>query len=230
MLVYVVTNQVNGMQYVGLTTMSLERRKTHHFDAARKGRGSDKTIQEGIRLHGKNNFVFKRIDTAVRLNELQEKERFWIEKMNTLWPNGYNVRDGGQIGGSEFYMKPVKAFGVSYPSIRALHDAHPTINYCTLSRRIQTGWSIEKAILTPLLRKRKGRKYPRLERISEETGININTLISRYLSGKRGKELITTPLKNAKKSITIKGITFASYRKAARHFNVHHSVVATLSD
>lgn len=227
MLVYLATNKVNGMQYVGLTTMSLGRRKTYHFDAARRGRGSKKTIQEGIRLHGKENFAFERIDTANRLDELQKKECFWIEKLNTLWPNGYNVMAGGQIGGSEFYMKPVKAFGVSYPSLRALHNAHPTLHYCTLSRRIQTGWPVEKAVSTPLLRKRKGRKYPHLEKISEETGIQIGTLESRYDNGKRGKDLIA-PLKNAAKSITIKGITFASYREAARHFNVHHSVVTTL--
>ena len=225
MIVYLATNTVNGMQYVGLTTMCLGRRKTYHFDASKKGRGGENTIAFAIREYGKQRFLFEKIDTAKTVGELQKKECFWIEKLNTMSPNGYNVRGGGTLGMCKWSMQPIEAFGVKYPSIKSFYEAFPNVSYPTLSRRIKNGWPPEDACTKPLQRMKTGKKYPQLLSAAKKTGINYSTLVSRYERGKKGKEL-TLPLVNAAKKIEINGVVFSSYREAGRFHNIHHSSFA----
>lgn len=44
--------------------------------------------------HGPENFNFEVIEDLCE--DYNEKEKFWIKKLNTLVPNGYNVTEGGE--------------------------------------------------------------------------------------------------------------------------------------
>lgn len=89
---YIVTNVVNGMQYVGLSK-SLKQRMAGHKCAASKS-----ALHVAIKEHGFDKFVFSHIADAFDLSAACRMERMLIEQHNTLTPNGYNQTVGGQVG------------------------------------------------------------------------------------------------------------------------------------
>lgn len=93
MIIYLITNDVNDKQYVGQTTQSLKRRWMEHIWNANKG--SDYAIHRAIRKYGVEHFHVKEIDVANSRSELNDKEKYWIAKLNTMCPKGYNLVDGG---------------------------------------------------------------------------------------------------------------------------------------
>jgi group I intron endonuclease len=86
--VYSVTNLLNGKQYVGQTTV--DRNKVGH----------GVIVTKAYKKHGKENFIYERICTGInnRLT-LNYIERFWIKVMDTRYPNGYNIEEGGSSKG-----------------------------------------------------------------------------------------------------------------------------------
>jgi hypothetical protein len=82
--VYLVTNNLNGKQYVGQTT--IVNNKVGH----------GKLCIAAYRKYGKENFTYEhicsKINNRLTLNFI---ERFWIKTMNSRLPNGYNIEHGG---------------------------------------------------------------------------------------------------------------------------------------
>ena len=96
MIVYLATNTVNGMQYVGLTRRTvLERRVFEHRSSSRRGAGKENTLAHAMRTYGEDVFSFRVIQRVQGLKALSAAERYWIREYNTNWPNGYNVKKGG---------------------------------------------------------------------------------------------------------------------------------------
>jgi len=93
MIVYLITNRINGKQYVGQTTQALANRwKTHCSPAS-----GCFAISSAIHKYGKDNFSIEIIFNADSLEELDKKEEEFINKFNTLSPNGYNLKTGGNV-------------------------------------------------------------------------------------------------------------------------------------
>ena len=90
MIIYKITNTVNGKLYIGQTIQKLEKRMYNHFNY--KGKTA---ISKAINKYGKENFTYEVIDTAETREELDEKEIYWIKHYNSLVPNGYNLEHGG---------------------------------------------------------------------------------------------------------------------------------------
>ena len=86
--IYLVTNSINGKQYVGQSTV--DRNKIGH----------GKAITEAYGKYGKNSFIYEKICTNIgNRNALNYLEKFWIKTINTLSPNGYNIEEGGSDKG-----------------------------------------------------------------------------------------------------------------------------------
>ena len=86
--IYKTTNTVNNKIYVG-------QRKSDVF-LAEKYLGSGKILQQAIEKYGKDAFIVELIDIAETLEELGEKERFWIKELRSQDPEiGYNICPGG---------------------------------------------------------------------------------------------------------------------------------------
>lgn len=96
MLIYTITNSTNGKKYVGQTITSLNRRITCHKATAKI---STYPLYNAFKKYGLDSFIVEQIDTAATREELDTKEIFWINQLNTLVPNGYNIQSGGQHGG-----------------------------------------------------------------------------------------------------------------------------------
>lgn len=94
--IYKYTNIITGKSYIGQTIRCVNQR------ARRNGKGyKDQPIfYSDIQQYGWDNFE----QSILRLCESKEDadywERFFIEKYNTIFPNGYNYQIGGQGKGS----------------------------------------------------------------------------------------------------------------------------------
>jgi group I intron endonuclease len=90
MLIYKLTNTVNGKAYVGLTTRTVKHRFTQHCRA-------DSVIGKAIRKYGKDSFTVETLAKADTLEELEELEIKYIAMYDTF-KNGYNLTSGGESG------------------------------------------------------------------------------------------------------------------------------------
>lgn len=100
-IIYVLTNTLNGKQYVGQSTQAVEVRiKWHEYDSNRIEQKF--LIHLAFKEYGLDNFEYRilhdiaegtKVDRDRRLNEL---ERFYIRKLNTKTPFGYNSTSGGR--------------------------------------------------------------------------------------------------------------------------------------
>jgi len=91
-IIYVVTNTINGKQYVGQTTKSLEKRWSGHTSGSV---GHCRALWGAIRKYGKESFTLTSVDVGSSKIELDHAEMRWVERLNTVAPNGYNLTIGG---------------------------------------------------------------------------------------------------------------------------------------
>lgn len=93
MNIYKTINLLTGKLYVG---KDVNDRKYYL--------GSGTYLKRAILKYGKNTFKKEIIEYCKTKAELKDKEIFWIKKLNTLIPNGYNITKGGDggIGGPHF--------------------------------------------------------------------------------------------------------------------------------
>lgn len=91
MVIYKVTNLVNGKIYIGQT---IDRNPIRRWW---KHCNDYKTLfDKVIKKYGKDNFKFEVIDSAENQDELNDKERYWISFYDCIAPNGYNLTSGGK--------------------------------------------------------------------------------------------------------------------------------------
>jgi len=95
-IIYKVTNRINGKVYIGQTKNSLEERwKRHCADSVcwwKEGRGK---LQRAIHACGRENFTVEQIDVAADKEEANAKEVYWIAQYGSV-ENGYNSSLGGK--------------------------------------------------------------------------------------------------------------------------------------
>jgi group I intron endonuclease len=75
-------------------------------------------LNNAIRCHGKENFEVELLQRCPR-NELDTMEQYFIEKFNSLYPNGYNLTSGGKT----FYTNVVKNNSITEKKEQYLHTA-----------------------------------------------------------------------------------------------------------
>jgi hypothetical protein len=91
--IYKITNKENGMMYIGQTIDLKNRWKSHM-----KKNSNCLYLKRAIEKYGCDNFKFEIIcicfDEALNQCEIE-----YIKRYNTLVPNGYNLKSGGNSGG-----------------------------------------------------------------------------------------------------------------------------------
>lgn len=72
--IYVITNQVNGKQYVGQTSNTIERRFKQHISVAKTNKKNrNSPIYHAMRKYGIENFVISELEECNQ-EELDERE------------------------------------------------------------------------------------------------------------------------------------------------------------
>jgi group I intron endonuclease len=87
MVIYKTTNLVNGKFYIG---KDAKNKKSYL--------GSGKVLKHAIQKYGKDNFKKEILETCNTLEELSEREKYWIKELKAI-ENGYNLAEGG-VGGN----------------------------------------------------------------------------------------------------------------------------------
>ena len=100
MIIYECKNKIDGKAYIGQTTRTLEIRKEEHRNSIVEEGFKHLPFYRALKKHGWENFIWRIVDeTAKTTDELDELEKFYIKKLNTLAPNGYNSTLGGDSPG-----------------------------------------------------------------------------------------------------------------------------------
>lgn len=88
--IYKITNNINGKIYIGQSTRVKTRWEEH------KNRPRE-AIGEAIKKYGFENFTFEMIEECKEEQQLDEREKYWINYYNS-YENGYNLTLGGNSG------------------------------------------------------------------------------------------------------------------------------------
>lgn len=91
--IYLRTNKINGMQYVGQTKDFKTRERDWNCIKSRYG---SHYLTNERNKYGTENFDVKILAEVESREEAWELEQKFIEKLNTKYPNGYNMSYGGE--------------------------------------------------------------------------------------------------------------------------------------
>lgn len=91
--IYLRTNTVNGKKYVG-QAKDFKRREYQWHDTKQSYAGA--LINNARKKYGVENFKTEILDECETLEEANELEKYYIKKLNTKFPNGYNLTNGGE--------------------------------------------------------------------------------------------------------------------------------------
>jgi group I intron endonuclease len=94
MHIYLVTNLINGKQYVGQTTLSVEERWKEHLKKARAGKMN--RLYCAIRKYGQGAFIAEGLTGCDNQEQMNRLENLWITLLKTYdYKYGYNMTFGG---------------------------------------------------------------------------------------------------------------------------------------
>lgn len=92
-VIYKIINNINQKLYIGQTTNFEDRIRQH-----KKARSEYSLIHKAIRKYGWNNFSIVKLHESVPIKDLEWLEKYCISIYNTIIPNGYNLKYGGNNG------------------------------------------------------------------------------------------------------------------------------------
>lgn len=205
MIIYKITNLINGKCYVGQTRTTLQERWKHH----RHSHGCS-AIHSALIKYGFDNFTIEEIDQANTQEELNQKEQYWIGKLNTLSPNGYNLTTGGESPNwcNESKMRMSESKKGTYPSEET------------------------RTLLSEVKKGSKNSFYGRHHTEESKAKISKSKLGQKpWITGKHWSDDDITKLrlgqKTCKKVRCVEtGIVYDSIRQAAKELNLYHSNIS----
>lgn len=90
--IYIIKNDINDKVYIGQAQNTQSRFQKHCVPSASILNNS--LIDKAIKCYGKEHFWYEIICSQV--DNYDEMEKYYIEKYNSIVPNGYNLREGGE--------------------------------------------------------------------------------------------------------------------------------------
>ena len=92
--IYCYTNQITNQKYVGCTNLK--------YQSQRSGPKGNKYIKmcsqfgQAIQQYGWSNFVYSVLEDNLTKEQAEDREKYWISELDTIFPNGYNLQSGGK--------------------------------------------------------------------------------------------------------------------------------------
>jgi len=90
--IYKITCNANKMIYIG-QSKDIKRRFSHHKYTLKKNKSHNKHLQYAWNKYGKDDFDFEIIE-MVDMDEIDEREKYWIEYYDS-YKQGFNQTEGG---------------------------------------------------------------------------------------------------------------------------------------
>jgi len=106
--IYKITNLSNGKVYVGQAVSHILNHKRyrpyghegrfrcHISEAFSTKKNQSHYLNNAIRKYGVNDFVVELIECC-EVQQADEREIHYIKELNSLYPNGYNLKNGGSV-------------------------------------------------------------------------------------------------------------------------------------
>ena len=91
--IYKIINKLTNKIYIGQTIQDLNERWRQH----KQSKSNCRYLKSAMKKYGIDNFDFKLICICFD-NDLDKYECYYMNKYNTIVPNGYNLRQGGNSG------------------------------------------------------------------------------------------------------------------------------------
>lgn len=150
MIIYAITNRVNGKRYIGMTEMTLARRWWQHQKATASG--SRTILHCAIRKYGPDAFDVRIVAEAVlgaNRDDLAALESLLIEQEKVLTPFGYNMTAGGDgIPRGHRHANEYATKGKPWSEARRLAHEHPELATAKITAPVRTA-KPRKRPLTP---------------------------------------------------------------------------------
>jgi group I intron endonuclease len=92
--VYAITCEATGKRYVGGTTRVKRRWRYDHCWELRAGKHYNRRLQRDWDRYGEGAFTFEVLRPRLSCDKqrLQASEQYYIDRLDTVWPRGYNAR------------------------------------------------------------------------------------------------------------------------------------------
>ena len=95
MEVYLLTNRVNGKQYVGKTVQTAKGRWYQHCSCSKQDKGCP-ALSAAIRKYGQSSFNCHILWRGIEFSRMTQMEIFFIWLFGSIAPGGYNLTSGGE--------------------------------------------------------------------------------------------------------------------------------------
>lgn len=92
--IYVITNDLNGKQYVGKTNYTLEKRFKEHINDRKRERCEKRPLYSAMNKYGVEHFSISELEECSE-EDAADREIYWVDKLHTYGHNGYNATRGG---------------------------------------------------------------------------------------------------------------------------------------
>ena len=93
--IYCITNQINGKQYVGKTSLTIQQRFMEHISDSQRPRCNKRPLYDAFNKYGISNFIIEELEEVKNDEEACVREQYWIKKLGTFH-YGYNATYGGE--------------------------------------------------------------------------------------------------------------------------------------
>ena len=140
-LIYMWEHIHTDKKYVGLT-IDGSRRAWQHLSASCIGRNVPGTLQHALAEFSAEAFAVKVLEKNIPVVILPMRERYWIKKLGTLKPSGYNQNRGGCWGA---FPTEIIVNGLSYAGVAGVAKAF-NMKVALILSQLSQGWTIEEAI------------------------------------------------------------------------------------
>lgn len=206
--IYCITNRINGKKYVGLSN-NINRRFMEH-KTPKNVKDKTTVLARAFRKYFIENFDFEILEIVESVEELEEREIFWIEKLNPE----YNMNEGG--GGNRGYelseevKNHLSILGKLQWASKTDLEKQKTIKRLTAPRKRKPRSEETK---------KKLREANKGKKMSQETKDKIS----------KANKIAAIGNKNGNKPVIAysdnENIIFESTKKAADHFGVNPSCI-----
>lgn len=179
MYIYEISHNITKFPYVGQSIKNEEKTKDYY--------GSGKLIVRAIKKYGKESFtktILEVLQDGSSQKQLDERERFWIKKRNSKWPNGYNLTDGGSNGTGGYKFTAEDKLKISIKTRDAM--LRPEVNIKLRKPRSEEGKvNIRKATKDAMYRQEVQAKIRKPKSIKIDNSKNLE----QYNINRRGKAI-----------------------------------------
>ena len=158
--IYVIKNCLNNKVYVGQSVDYKTRFRKHKEEARRNNYSYKSELYDAMNELGSENFYVEVIEHSVKNPD--EREEFWIKKLNALYPNGYNLSTGGtrypNLKGTLNYRAAIKDEKV----LDSIYDMleNSDLSLTQISKKSKVSFSVVQRINAGTVYARKGYSYP----------------------------------------------------------------------